>query len=111
MDNLLDPTKKIIFAEYLVSRDDPEPFLVGVHRHVLEASKEVLMVLTNLGEKEIDSPQVVKRVLNKFDEKEPKQFFKFYLDLKKKDTINKVTATNALNKVKEFMKWVEEHKK
>jgi len=110
MEELVSPTKKLIFAEYLVGRDDPEPFLIGAHKHILDASREVLIVLTNLDEKGIDSPQITKRVLNKFDEKTPKEFFKFYSELSKRESLSKEVVVNALNKVKEFIKWVEEYK-
>ncbi len=110
MDELLSPTKKLIFAEYLISRDDPEPFLTGAHKHIIDAAREILIVLTHLEGKDIDSKQVTKRVLNKFEEPEPKKFFQFYLTLSERESLDKQSATNALNKVKEFIKWVEEHK-
>lgn len=112
MDNLMPPTKKLIFAEYLLDRDDPEVFLSGAKQHILDASKEALMFLTNLDGMSIESPQIINRVLNKFGAKEPLEFYKFYAILKKSEAFsNKEEATKSLEKVKAFINWLGDYKK
>lgn len=105
----MELTKKLMFAEYLLDRDEPEMFLSSAKQHMTEASKKALMVLTNLNALEVQSQQIVGNVLTKFKDPTPKKFYKFYKKLEK-DELTLDNASNALNKVKEFINWVADQK-
>lgn len=109
-DELFEAAKKLIFAEYLLDRDEANSFLTAAKQHIALASKQALKVITGLDESSIQSPQITARVITKFKQQEPHQFYAFYKKLQKVEFEDKEIAANALNKVKEFITWVEKNK-
>ncbi len=104
--------KKIIFAEYLIHRQDNEPYLQAAVKHILMAANIAIQYLTNINDSRASSPQLIQKALEKFEEKPAVKFSKFYLNLWKSLSCppNSADVSNSLKTVKEFISWVKTQK-
>lgn len=110
--DIKEAEKKIIFAEYLIKREDNETYLPAAVKHLLTAANIAVRYLTNIDDSRARSPQLVQRALIKFEEKEAIDFSKFYLDMWKslEHPPSSVDVTNSLKTVKDFISWVKSQK-
>lgn len=112
-EELSEAEKKLIFADFLLNREDTEPYNNAAIRHVVEASRLAVKSLTNLEEDSIKSPQLLRQTLSKFEEKEPRDFAKFYISFLQsvsKGTAKKSEIQNALRRTRDFIAWIKERK-
>ncbi len=102
--------KKLMFADFLLNREDTQPYDTAAIRHVLEAAKLSIRALTDLSMDDTGSPQLVKQTLARFEEKEPQDFARGYMDFLSavsKGTAKKLEIQNTMHKIRDFIQWIE----
>ncbi len=112
MSELLDEAeRKLRYADFLLNREETDPYAKAATNHVNEAVMLVLKDFTDLDDTRIQSQQLLKQTFNKFGEKEAKDFLKFYF--KFKEFVDKGTAKNpeineAIRETRNFINWIKE---
>lgn len=109
IDKLKDAEKKVIFAEFLLSRDDNRTYQMAAVKHLMAAANLVLQHLTPLNEQQVNSSQLVQAALEKFQEREVKDFGKFYLNFWKivnSPAISSSEVEKARTTIRNFIEWI-----
>ena len=110
MSKIEDAKKKILFAEYLLSREDSTDFSKGATKHILEAAKLAIRELLQFDNDEMNEKALVISSFQKTNHNYS-EFYKFYYKLKESEYSSASSASNALNSVKAFVNWVEENRR
>jgi len=100
--------KKLTYADFLLNNEG-EQFNNAAIKHVCEAANIGISILTDFNDTQVKSPQLLKQAAAKFEEPEPKQFAKFYLNFLQaiaKNTAKRADTQQALYKVRDFLKWI-----
>lgn len=110
--DIKEAEKKIIFADYLIHREDNETYLPAAVKHIITAANIAVRYLTNIDENRASSPQLVQQALIKFEEKRAVDFSKFYLGMWKSPDHppSPADVANSLKTVKDFISWVKGQK-
>ena len=108
--SLIEAKRKLVFADYLLSRESSENFVTGATNHIISASKLAIKSYLQISDEELKDKDLVIKTFNKLNS-EHSNFYNFYYKLINSEYSSYGSATNALNIVKDFVKWVENNRK
>ncbi len=108
--SLIEAKRKLVFADYLLSRESSENFVTGATNHIIAASKLAIKSYLQISDDELKDKDLVIKTFNKLNS-EHSNFYNFYYKLINSEYSSYGSATNALNIVKDFVNWVENNRK
>lgn len=108
--SLIEAKRKLVFADYLLSRESSENFVTGATNHIISASKLAIKSYLQISDDELKDKDLVIKTFNKLNS-EHSNFYNFYYKLINSEYSSYGSATNALNIVKDFVNWVENNRK
>jgi len=108
--SLNDAKKKIVYADYLLSRESSDNFVTGATNHIISAAQLAIIEYLQISKDELENKDLIIKTFNKLNSKHS-NFYNFYYKLINSEYSSFGSATNALNTVKEFVTWVEENRK
>ncbi|MEK9635080.1 MAG: hypothetical protein VW079_00170 [Candidatus Woesearchaeota archaeon] len=108
--SLIEAKRKLVFADYLLSRESSENFVTGATNHIISASKLAIKSYLQISDEELKDKDLVIKTFNKLNS-EHSNFYNFYYKLINSEYSSYGSATNALNIVKDFVNWVENNRK
>ena len=110
-EELAEASKRLSYADFLLSRSESNEYASGAFMHIYSACNIAIRALTNLNQIESESPRLTRDSLMKFESEESKKFAKFYeevLGLKERSEFKRPEIEDKLRKAKEFLEWVQD---
>ena len=75
--SLNDAKKKIVYADYLLSRESSDNFVTGATNHIISAAQLAIMEYLQISKEDLENKDLVIKTFNKLNSKHS-NFYNFY---------------------------------